>query len=107
MHLTLFLTVGNLNWVYMHAERPFGIYSAYYLGFYPKTIAAYYRNNPDKIPKYICAFTVLTPEYTRTAEEMIEEEREVLDSMFDYTEERFNDSIILKVTGYKDPQIIE
>ena len=102
-----FLTVGNLNWVYMRAERPFGIYSAYYLGFYPKTIAAYYRNNPDKIPKYICAFTVLTPEYTRTAEEMIEEEREVLDSMFDYTEERFNDSIILKVTGYKDPQIIE
>ena len=102
-----FLIVGNLNWTYMHTERPFGTYSAYYLGLETKNLVEYYNNNPDKIPKYICALTVETPEYRRTAEEMIEEERDKLDLMFDYTEERFNDSIILKVTSYKEPLITE
>ncbi len=91
---------ANLNWTYMYADRPFGTYSAYFLGIEPDVLSVYYEKNPDKIPKYICYFSVVTPEYTQSAKEMFEEEKEILDSMFEYTEEHFSDSILLTVTDY-------
>ena len=37
----------------------------------------------------------------KTAKEMFEEDRELLDSMFDYTAEYIDGNILLTVTNYK------
>ena len=91
---------ANLNWTYMYADRPFGTYSAYFLGVEPDVLAAYYEKNPDKIPKYICYFSVLDTRYTCSSQEMFEEDKDLLDSMFEYTTEHFENGILLKVTDY-------
>ncbi len=94
------LLIGNLNWVYMYADRPFGTHSAYYLELNKDTLSKYYEQNPDKIPKYICILTVRTPDYIRYAVDILEEDREVIDSMFEYTEEHLSGNILLTVTDY-------
>ena len=85
----------------MYADRPFGTYSAYFLGVEPDVLAAYYEKNPDKIPKYICYFSVLDTRYTCSSQEMFSEDKSTLDIMFDYTVEYVEDNILLTVTNYK------
>ena len=95
------LILGNLNWIYMYAERPFATYSAYYLGVEPEELAAYYKKNPQKIPKYIYVMPINNYEGLQTAEESLETERENLDLLFEYTEEKLDNAILLTVTDYK------
>ena len=42
------------NWMYLYLERPIATYSAWYRGtIHSKLLINYYKENPDKIPKYI------------------------------------------------------
>lgn len=95
------LILGNLNWIYMYSERPFATYSAYYLGLEIEPLANYYKENPEKIPKHIYIMPIYNYEILQTAEESLEAEREKLDYLFEYTEEKLDNAILLTVTDYK------
>ena len=92
--------MGNLSWTYMYAQRPFATYTACYLGFFHQTLSEYYKKNPDKVPKYIYILTIKDSFQTHYAEEFFEEEKEALDSMFEYNIEKLPDGILLTINDY-------
>ena len=48
------LVVSYGNWMYLHLERPFAIYSTWYRGNLDfSQLTTYYKQNPENMPKYI------------------------------------------------------
>ena len=91
--------VSYRNWMYLYTERPIATHTTCLEVFDFDSLSAYYKENPEKIPKFIyivpsenVRFTLITDNY----EQFID----YIDDHFDYTSEQLSYGILLTVTHY-------
>ncbi len=80
------------NWMYLHLDRPIATYTTWYRGSLDiDLLKAYYKENPEKIPKYIYIespnFNSKTIQYTM----------DLLDEMLDFTRQDLSNGVLLTV----------
>ena len=81
------------NWLYLHIDRPFSIYTTWKnSNLQSDVLIAYYKENPDRIPKYI---------YVDYEENHNNSSVRILNKMFDYTREKLSNGILLTVKNVK------
>lgn len=79
-------------WTYLHIDRPFAIHTVWRSWrTYPEHLKLYYKSNPDRIPSYIYLSSENDYEYDHFDE---------IETLFDFTEIKLSDSILLKVNAY-------
>ncbi len=85
------------NWMYLHLDRPFAIYTTWYRGILDiKQLTAYYEENPEKIPKYIY---IESPDPDSSK---IQNSKELLSELFVFTEEeQLSNGVLLIVESCK------
>lgn len=80
------------SWMYLYLDRPIATYTTWYQGtLEPKLLIGYYRENPEKIPRYIY-YESSDPEntYIQTASEL-----------FEFTRQDLSNGVLLTVTDCK------
>lgn len=87
------LILSTNLWIYHCIDSPYAIDTAWgSWRVYPESLKLYYEVNPNKIPSYIYLSFKSDFEYEIYAEK--------LDTLFDFTEIKLSDSILLKVNAY-------
>ena len=95
------LVVSFQNWMYLSLDRPIATYTTWYQGMIQKNnLITYYHENPDRIPKYIYIVNRDVVEITNIDSDNIDRNIEILQSMFDYTEEKLPGGLLLTVDQY-------
>lgn len=80
------------SWMYLYLDRPIATYTTWYPGtLEPKLLINYYRENPEKIPKYIY-YEASNPNNVSTA---------MASEMFEFTREDLSNGVLLTVTDCK------
>ena len=80
------------NWMYLYAERPMATYTTWYRGSLNfELLKAYYKENPEKIPKYIY---IDAPGFS---EQSIQYNIDLLDDMFELTRQDLSNGVLLTV----------
>ncbi len=80
------------NWMYLYLERPIATYTAWYQGSLNQNqLISYYKENPEKIPKYIYIESS-DPHNTKVNK---------ISEMFDFTREDLSNGVLLTVEDYK------
>ena len=80
------------TWMYLYLERPVATYMTWYLGtLEPKQLTNYYRESPEKIPKYIY-FESPDPKKVNI---------QVANELFEFTREDLSRGVLLTVEGCK------
>lgn len=88
------------NWMYMYTDAPIAIYTTWYTGSLNKdNLIAYYKENTDKIPKYIYVDpydfnNVYNPDNLQRSMSVIEE-------MFEFSQEELSNGILITVEKAK------
>lgn len=84
----------------MYSDRPMSVYTTWYDGkLQPESLISYYKSNPEKTPKYIYIDPSVFGFNDQGTDS--EENRKVLNEMFEYTEEKLSDGTLLTVTKVK------
>ena len=97
------LIVSYYNWTYLYAERPFAIHTTWDKGELQKDeLIAYYKENPDKVPEYIYVDTLRINGVK--GRKRIEKNIEIIEELFDCTQEELPNGIFLTVENYKYSQ---
>ena len=88
------------NWAYMYAERPFAVSTTWYKGKLQKDeLIAYYKENPDRIPKYIYIDAM---GYNGVKnDKKLQENVKIAEELFDCTQEELSYGVLLYVENYK------
>ena len=80
------------NWMYLYLERPMATYSTWYRGsINPDMLIEYYKENPEKIPKYVYIET------TNPDNPMVQTVGEI----FSFSKENLSNGILLTVKNCK------
>lgn len=80
------------NWMYLYLERPMATYTTWYQGSLDqKQLISYYKENPEKIPKYIYI------ELLASNSERVK----IAGEMFEFTKEELSNGVLLTVEGCK------
>lgn len=80
------------NWMYMHLDRSAATYTTWYVGsINPDQLTKYYKENPDKIPKYIYVESS-DPSQART---------QMASEMFYFSSEELSNGLLLTIEGRK------
>lgn len=80
------------NWMYMYLDRPMATYTTWYGGSIDQEqLTRYYKENPDKIPRYIYVESS-DPNKART---------QIADKMFNYTKKELSNGVLLIVKNCK------
>lgn len=88
------------NWLYMYSETPIANYTTWYSGIpYTKELSSYYKENPEKIPKYI--YIDCLDYYSNRDTDLLNRKLELAGEMFDFTQEELSSGILLTVEKYK------
>ncbi len=86
------LIITDNLWTYLHIDRPYAIHTVWRSWrTYPEHLKLYYKSNPDRIPSYIYLSSENDYEYDHFDE---------IETLFDFTEIKLSDSILLKVNAY-------
>lgn len=76
------------NWMYLYLERPMATYTAWYRGtIEPKQLINYYKENPEKIPKYVY-YESSDPQNTNV---------KIVSELFEFTREDLSNGVLLTV----------
>ena len=88
------------NWAYPYIGRPEATYTAWFTGEFNKSsLLNYYKENPEKIPKYIYIDSYnLQKEYSL---EFMEHNIDIVNELFNYTQEQLLNGVLLTVTDCK------
>ena len=96
------LIVSYQNWMYLYIQRPIAVYTTWYRGnLKQEDLTAYYMKQPDKIPKYIYIVYRDQVEITGIDSDNLLRTRTTLNEMFDYTEEKLKNGVLLTVHSMK------
>ena len=77
------------HWAYLYLDRPIATYSTWYRGtLYTDQLTNYYKENPEKIPRYIYIESS-DPKNTYT---------DVVNDLFQYTRQDLSNGVLLTVT---------
>lgn len=80
------------NWMYLYLERPMATYSTWYRGsINPPQLIKYYKENPEKIPKYVYV------ESSNPDNPMVQ----IVGELFEFTKENLSNGILLTVEDCK------
>ena len=86
------LLVSYKNWMYLYLNRPIATYTAWYRGSIDTNLLAeYYKENPDKIPKYIYLESS-DPKNTKV---------QIVSEMFEFTRQDLSNGVLLIVEHSK------
>lgn len=89
-HPVLLITYNN--WLYLHLDRPIATYTTWYRGSFNRELMLYYyKENPQKIPKYI---------YIESSNP-VAARIQMLSEMFEFTKEDLSNGVLLTVEGCK------
>lgn len=99
-HTPIYIASYQSCWMYLYIDLPLAVHTAYYLEPpKPEIFSAYYKENPDRIPKYIYVDSL---DYNRNYNyDYIKNNIDVLSETFSFTEEILSNGILLTVTGCK------
>lgn len=82
------LMVTYNNWMYLYLDRPIATYTTWYQGtIHPKLLIRYYKENPEKIPKYIY-YEASDPKNARV---------DIINEMFQVSREELSNGVLLTV----------
>ena len=93
------LIVSCHNWMYLYIDRPFANFTAWQETFQPEHLKLYYKQNPNKIPKYIYVGYAAS-EYIEMRDKA-REKAAILNEMFVCTQEELSNGILLTVEQCK------
>ena len=86
------LFVSYNNWMYLYMERPIATYTTWYMGtIHPDLLIKYYKENPEKIPKYIY-YESSDPQNANV---------KVISQLFEFTREDLSNGVLLTVEDNK------
>lgn len=86
------LIMSYSNWMYLYLDRPIATYSTWYQGSIdPQQLVKYYRENPEKIPKYIY-IEALNPD-NPTVQNAIN----LISKMFTFEKENLSNGVLLTI----------
>ncbi len=84
------------NWMYLHLDRPFATYTTWYRGVLNlEQLKAYYKENPEKSPKYVYI------ESSDTNSPTVQITMDIVGQMFIFTKEDLSNGALLIIEGRK------
>ena len=87
--------------MYLYIDRPFGTYSTWQPFVEPARLRSYYREHPEKIPKYIYVGNVFIPSSAisdyKVKQVRAENYAEKITEIFDCEQENLSNGILLTV----------
>ena len=94
------LIASYKNWIYMYTDAPIATYTTWYTGRLNKeNLMAYYKENTDKIPKYIYVDPFdFDNEYDP---EHLQNSIDVIGDMFEFSKEELSNGVLLTVENAK------
>ena len=88
------LVISYDCWIYLCAQRPIATYTTWFSGhIQPHLLRAYYRANPEKIPRYI----YVDIRYYNIQQTALP----VLETLFEYSAQELSQGVLLTVEAYR------
>lgn len=98
------LIVSYRSWLYFYAKRPIAAYTVWYdADLNTKALQAYYRHNPDKLPKYIYLVYSDHVDAWGAHADSVDNVKccmNAIDGLFSYEKEALSNGFLLTVTDY-------
>ena len=98
------LIVSYKSWMYLYAQRPIAAYTTWYdASLDTQAMKAYYRHNPDKLPKYIyLVYSDCVSAWGPHADSINNVQccMNAIDELFGYEKEALTNGFLLTVTDY-------
>ena len=98
------LIVSYRSWMYLYAQRPIAAYTVWYdAALDTQAMQAYYRHNPDKLPKYVyLVYSDSVSAWGAHADgiDNVSYCMDAIDALFDYEKEALSNGYLLTVTAY-------
>ena len=95
------LVVSYQSWMYLYLQRPIATYTTWYDAYLDTdALSDYYRQNPEKTPKYIYIVYTDDIDIFEIHIDNVQSCIDAIDLLFDYTTEELTNGLLLTVTDY-------